>query len=207
MFPSSPLHLPKIKYDSRKWYSYPTRGELLAELVHFDEEPIMRGIMGWLSAWAVGCLVMLATSALADEKAQKIEPDKLPQKIKDAVNARLPGAEVTSAEKEKENGEIVYDLELKHEGRKYEMDIKEDGTIIEIEKEIKNPPEAITKAVKRKYPTATIKEVMEVNKVTGKEEKPIHYEVTIDMDGKKKEVIVSLDGKSVKGEGEEKKEK
>ena len=68
-------------------------------------------------------------------------------------------------------------------------------------------PGAITKAVKRKYPTATIKEVMEVNKVTGKEEKPIHYEVTIETDGKKKEVIVSLDGKSVKEEGEEKKEK
>ena len=167
----------------------------------------MRGIMRWLSACVVGCLVMLSTSALADDKAEKIDPDKLPQKIKDAVKARLPGAEVTSAEKEKENGEIVYDLELKHEGRKYEMDIKEDGTIVEIEKEIKNPPEAVTKAVKRKYPKAAIQEVMEVNKVTGKEEKPMHYEVTIEIDGKKKEIIVSLDGKSVKGEGEEKKEK
>jgi uncharacterized membrane protein YkoI len=167
----------------------------------------MRGIMGWLSVGAVFCLVMLALGAQADEKTGKIEPDKLPQKVKDAVKARLPGAEVTSAEKEKENGEIVYDLELKHEGRKYEMDIKEDGTIIEIEKEIKDVPEAISKAVKRKYPKATIQEVMEVNKVTGKEEKPIHYEVTIDLDGKKKEIIVSLDGKNVKGEGEEKKEK
>ena len=167
----------------------------------------MRGIRRWLSACAVGCLVMLSTSALADDKAEKIDPDKLPQKVKDAVKARLPGAEVTSAEKEKENGEIVYDLELKHEGRKYEMDIKEDGTIVEIEKEIKNPPEAVIKAVKRKYPKAAIQEVMEVNKVTGKEEKPIHYEVTIETDGKKKEVIVSLDGKTVRGEGEEKKEK
>jgi uncharacterized membrane protein YkoI len=167
----------------------------------------MRRIMGWLSASAVICLVMVATSARADEKAEKIEPDKLPQKIKDAVMARFPGGEVTSAEKEKENGEIVYDLALKHEGRKYEMDIKEDGTIVEIEKEVKNVPEAITKAMKRKYPKAAIKEVMEVNKVTGKEEKPIHYEVTIEMAGKKKEVIVSLDGKSVKEEGEEKKEK
>jgi uncharacterized membrane protein YkoI len=166
----------------------------------------MRRIMGWLSASAVVCLVMLAMSARADEKAEKIAPDKLPQKIKDSLNRRFPGAEVTSAEKEKEKGEIVYDLELKHEGRKYEMDIKEDGTIVEIEKEIKNPPEAITKAVKRKYPKATIKEVMEVNKVTGAEEKPIHYEVTVEMDGKKKEVIVSLDGKSVKTEGEEKKD-
>ena len=168
----------------------------------------MRGIMGWLCTSAVIGLLMLATGASADEKAEKIAPDKLPQKIKDALNARFPGAKVTSAEKEKENGEIVYDLELTHEGRKYEMDIKEDGTIIEIEKEIKNPPEAITRAVKRKYPKATIKEVMEVNKVTGKEEKPIHYEVTIETaDKKKKEVVVSLDGKTVKAEGEEKKDK
>ncbi len=144
----------------------------------------MHRIVTWLSVWAVGCLIMMAAGAWADEKAQKIEPDKLPPKIKEAVKARFPGAEV-----------------------KYEMDIKEDGTIVEIEKEVKDVPEAISKAVKKKYPTATIKEVMEVNKVTGKEEKPIHYEVTIEMAGKKKEVIVSLDGKSVKGEGEEKKEK
>ena len=167
----------------------------------------MRGIMGRLIAGAVACLVIVAVSAGADDKAEKIQPDKLPQKIKDAISARFPGAEVTSAEKEKENGEIVYDIELKHEGLHYEMDIKEDGTVVEIEKEIKNPPEAITKAVKRKYPKATIKEVMEVNKVTGKEEKPEKYEVTIEIDGKTKEVIVSLDGKTVSGGGEEKKEK
>ncbi len=169
----------------------------------------MRGMMGWLSLSAVVSLALLATTSLADEKAGKIAPDKLPQKIKDSIKDRFPGAEVTSAEKENEKGKVMYDIELKHEGRKYEMDIKEDGTIVEIEKEIaaKDVPDAITKAVKKKFPTSTIKEVMEVNAVTGKEEKPIHYEVAIETDGKKKEVIVSLDGKMVKGEGEEKKEK
>jgi len=166
----------------------------------------MRGIMGFLNAMAVACLVTMATVALADDKPEKIAPDKLPQKIKDAVQGRFPGAEITSAEKEKEKGEIVFDVELKHEGRKYEMEIKEDGTIAEIEKEIasKDVPEAITIAVKRKFPTAAIKEVMEVNKVTGKEEKPIHYEVTIETDGKAKEVIVSLDGKIAKSDEEKK---
>jgi hypothetical protein len=169
----------------------------------------MRGIIRGVSAIALIGLVTLATAALADEKSEKISPDKLPQKIKDSIKGRFPGAEVTGAEKENEKGKVVFDIELKHEGRKYEMEIEEDGTIVEIEKEVasKDVPEAITKAVKKKYPTSTIKEVMEVNKVTGKEEKPIHYEVVIETDGKKKEVVVSLDGKTVKAEGEEKKDK
>ena len=90
------------------------------------------------------------------------------------------------------------------------MDIHEDGTIMEIEKEIlaKDIPRVVTKGVDAKYPKAAIKEVMEVNKVAGVKETPIHYEVTIVTAAKKKmEVIVSLDGKTVKTEAEEEKEK
>jgi len=160
----------------------------------------------WLTVLSVVCFMALAVGLRADDKAEKIAPDKLPKKIMDTVKARLPGAEVTSAEKEKEDGKVVYDLELKHEGRKYEMDILEDGTLVEIEKEIaaKDVPEKVTKAIKEKYPTATVKEVMEVNKVAGKEEKPMHYEVTIETGGKSKEVIVSLDGKLKEEKKEEK---
>jgi uncharacterized membrane protein YkoI len=176
-----------------------------------DQENVMRRLIGWLGASAVVvAMLVLATAARADDKAQKIAPDKLPQKIKNAINGRFPGAEVTSAEKEVENNQVVYDIELKHKGRKYEMDIKEDGTILEIEKEVatKDVPAALPKAVQARFPKATIKEVMEVNKVEGKKETPQHYEVTIETaDKKKMEVIVSLDGKSVKTEAELKKEK
>ena len=160
----------------------------------------------WLTVVLAVCFLAMVASLRADDKAEKIPPDKLPKKIMDTVRARLPGAEVTSAEKEKEDGKVVYDLELKHEGRKYEMDILEDGTLVEIEKEIaaKDVPEKVTKAIKEKYPTAIVKEVMEVNKVTGKEEKPMHYEVTIETGGKSKEVIVSLDGKLKEEKKEEK---
>src|SRR5262245_36105167 len=99
-----------------------------------NKECVMRGFKGWMTGIAVVCLVALVASIRAEDKAEKIAPDKLPKKIKDAIQGRFPGAEVTSAEKEKEKGEIVFDIELKHEGRKYEMDIKEDGTIAEIEK-------------------------------------------------------------------------
>ena len=83
------------------------------------------------------------------------------------------------------------------------MDIKSDGTILEIEKQIdaKSLPAAVAAAVKSKYPDSTVKEVMEVNKVTGTKETLDHYEVTIvKADKKLLEVVASLDGKTVKEE-------
>ena len=171
------------------------------------KENAMQRIRVWLGASAlVAGMAVLTTTARADE-AKKVSPKDIPVKIMDTVKARLPGAEVASAEKETENGNVVFDLELKDGGRKYEMDIKEDGTLIEIEKQIrdKDVPAAVTRAVKAKYPDANIKEVMEVNTVKGKQETPDHYEVVIAAaGGKDKEVVVSLDGKSVKEEAEEK---
>jgi uncharacterized membrane protein YkoI len=152
------------------------------------------------------CLGACTTTQAADE-ARKLQKGEIPGKIMAAINDRFPGADVTSAEKENEDGKIVYDIELKHEGRKYEMDIHDDGTIVEIEKQIKDAPAAVTKAVRTKYPGATVKEVMEVNKVDGKKETPDHYEVVIATDGgKEKEVIVALDGSSAREEAEEKKD-
>jgi uncharacterized membrane protein YkoI len=172
----------------------------------------MRFVKGWLGLSAVAGLVVLAVAVRsADEKkrAEKIAPDKLPKAVVDTINARLPGAEITSAEKETEDGKVVYDIELKHKGRKYEMDVLEDGTPIEIEKEVplKDVPAAAARALKEKYPDATVQAVMEVNKVKGRTETPDHYEVTLKVGGKEREVLVSLDGKSVKTEAEAKKEK
>jgi uncharacterized membrane protein YkoI len=142
-----------------------------------------------------------------DKKEEKITPDKLPKKVMDAVKARFPAAEFTSITKETADGKVVYDIELKEKGRKYEMDIQEDGTVLEVEKEVavKDLPEAVTKALKAKFPKATIKEVMEVNLVKDNKEKPDHYEVILETEDKKTmEVEVSMDGKTIKGGGDEK---
>jgi len=175
------------------------------------QETAMRAILGLAGIVVVAGFVALpAVAGTDDKKAEKLALDKIPKKIMHAIKNRFPNAEIKSAEKETEDGKVVYDIELKHEGRKYEMDIQEDGTIVEIEKEIKlkDLPEAVSKAIKAKYPDAKIEEIMEVNKVKGKEEKPVHYEVVLEMKDKKKmEVIVSLDGKTIKPEKEEKDKK
>ena len=73
---------------------------------------------------------------------------------------------------------------------------------------MKELPGAVSKALRARFPRATIQVIMEVNKVKGKKETPLHYEVTlVTADKKTQEVIVSLDGKSLKREDEEKKGK
>jgi uncharacterized membrane protein YkoI len=166
---------------------------------------MMRKIIGMLGVGAVAAVV-LVVAARAEDKAKKVPLDKVPKAIMDAIQGRFPGGRVSSVEKEIEDGKVVYDVELKHQGRHYEMDIHEDGTIVEIEKEIalKDAPEALAQTVQAKYPKATIKEVMEVNSVKDKKETPIHYEVTVETsDKKERELIVSLDGKSIRKEEKE----
>ena len=58
------------------------------------------------------------------------------KKVMDAVKARFPEAKLTKASKEKAGGDVIYDIELTVKGRKHEMDIKEDGTVLEVENEV-----------------------------------------------------------------------
>jgi uncharacterized membrane protein YkoI len=122
-----------------------------------------------------------------------------------AIKARFPGAKIDKASKETTGSKVVYDIELTLKGRKYEMDILEDGTVLEVEKQVdfKDLPEAVRKGLKAKFPRAKFKVIMEVNLVKDKKEKPDHYEVTLETADKKEiEVTISLDGKTIKGGGD-----
>ena len=129
----------------------------------------------------------------------KIKPSELPKAVSKALEVRFPGLEITSAAKETENGQIVYDIELTHTGRKFESDIKEDGTILEVEKELaeKSWPKPLASSVAAKYPKGKITIVMEVNLVRETKELPDHLEVTVQTaDKQEKELLFKLDGKA-----------
>jgi hypothetical protein len=153
-----------------------------------------------------GLALIISPALSGGTKEEKIKLDQLPKKVLEAVKSWFPEPEFTSLTKETTDGKVVYDLEFKYKGRKYEMDIKEDGTVLEIEKEVapKDLPKAVTQALKDKHPKAKIKEAMEVNLVNGKNLKLDHYEIILETDaGKSMEVTVSPDGKKVGG-GEKK---
>jgi hypothetical protein len=120
--------------------------------------------------------------------------------VRDAIEGRFPGAKVSTTERETVTGKVNFEVNLTHKDRKYEMHIQEDGAITAIEKEInlKDVPEEVLKAVKDKYPDATIQGAMQVDKVNGKNETPDHYLIAVMIGDKKMEITVSLDGKVVK---------
>jgi uncharacterized membrane protein YkoI len=157
--------------------------------------------MAFRVAFAVTIVAAIAGS-LAQGSEVKIKADDLPKTVTAALHSRFPGLTIVSAAKETDAaGKIVFDVELKQKDRKYETDIKEDGGILEVEKEIasKNWSKDLRHTIAAKYPNSKITEVMEVDKVVGTAEVPDHLEITAETpDEKSIEVLTSLDGKSVR---------
>jgi uncharacterized membrane protein YkoI len=149
----------------------------------------------WLGSVVAGLLLVAVTNVWADE--EKIDPSKLPEKVVAAVKEKFPDGKIVRASKEKEGGETIYEVALKDKDQNVSMDVKEDGTIVEIEKEIKvkDLPEAVTKGLEEKYPKAKFKKAEEVIK----KDKLEYYEVIVVTEDKKQfEVQVNAEGKVLK---------
>ncbi len=137
----------------------------------------------------------------------ELESDEIPKVVMDALKAKFPKAEIHKWTKEKEGNIVVYDIEFKQEGRKFEADIKEDGMIHNWEKEIavKDLPDAVKKAVQEKHPKFTPQEIMEITAVKDGKDELEGYEIVLETADKKEvEVTVAPDGKILEDSGEKK---
>lgn len=68
-----------------------------------------------------------------DDVSEEIPLSDVPQHVKDAAIAAVPGLVLEEAEREHENGALVYEVEGKADGIEYEVEVNEDGTVLEIE--------------------------------------------------------------------------
>ena len=155
------------------------------------------------------CAVLgLVLTASAQDKKEVADLDKIPKAVMDGLKAKFPKPVITKWTKETEAGKVVYDIEFTQDGRKCEADIFEDGTIHNFEKaiEAKDLPKAVTDAVEKKYPKATMKTIMEITEIKDKKEMLDGYEIElVTADKKDVEVTVAPDGK-IKEDSTEKKE-
>jgi uncharacterized membrane protein YkoI len=153
----------------------------------------------------VGCKQQAENANAQSTVKDDLKLDEIPQVVMHTLKAKFPEAEINKWTKEKEGDIVIYDIEFKQQDRKFEADIREDGTIHNWEKEITatNLPEAIKKAVEEKYPNSNLKEIMEITAVKDGQDALEGYEVVLETADKKEvEVTVAPDGKIVEDSGE-----
>jgi len=175
--------------------------------IEFDphiQEYMMQRLRGWLLAGLVlGTLAGLMARA-DEEKEEKVPLDKVPKAVLDVVKAKFKDAKLVSAEKEKHNDKVVYEINLKVKDQTIEVSATADGKIVSIEKTIavKDLPKPVAETLERKYPRATIKIVEEVL-----EGEKVSYEVLlVTADKKTLEVVFDPKGKVLEEEKKDKKE-
>lgn len=69
-----------------------------------------------------------------DDWEEEIPLDEVPEAVMAAALRALPGAVFEEAERELERGRLVYELEGTHEGERVEIELTEDGEVLEIER-------------------------------------------------------------------------
>jgi uncharacterized membrane protein YkoI len=169
-----------------------------------QEHPMRRRLPGWL-AMCVLVIVLASMAARADDdKEEKVPLDKVPKAVLKAVKAKFRGAELISAQTEKEDGKTLYEINLKDKGHTVDVSLTPDGKIVSIEKTIdaKDLPRRVTETINNKYPKADYKRVEEITE-GGK----TSYEVLLVAANKKKiEMVLDRDGKIIKEEAKDKKD-
>jgi uncharacterized membrane protein YkoI len=70
-----------------------------------------------------------------DEFEEDVALDDLPQLVRDAVLAAVPGLQLTSAEIEIEAGKTAYCVHGTLDGESMEVEVAPDGTVLEIERD------------------------------------------------------------------------
>ena len=156
----------------------------------------------FLSGLAGLAVAVIALTAFVRAGEEKIDLDKVPKPVMEAVKAKFPDAKLTGASKETEGDKTVYEVAFTFKDHKYEVECTPEGKFIAIDKQIeaKDLPKAVAKTLEEKFPKATYNIIEEVTK----DDKIAEYEVELTTADKKGiEVVLDPAGKVLK---EEKKE-
>ncbi len=153
-------------------------------------------------------LVMAAVAALVlvgpSWAGEKVELNKLPKPVAEAVAKRFPKAEAKSASRDGEGDKATYEVTLKENGKNIDVSLTAAGAITQIEQEVafKDLPKGVAETFEKKYPKATYKIIEAViNVKEGKEVLEYYEAVLTTADKKTFEAEVLPDGK-FKGEKE-----
>jgi hypothetical protein len=145
------------------------------------------------SNFVIVAALSLATIAAAQEK--KIQRADLPPAVEKTVAAQSAGATIKGFSSEKEKGQTYYEAEMTVSGHSKDILIDANGGIAEIEEQVAvdSLPAAVKDGLQAKAGSGKI---LKVESLT-KHDELVAYEAVVQTAGKKKEIQVGPDGKSL----------
>jgi uncharacterized membrane protein YkoI len=164
---------------------------------------MLRPVRGWLALSVFVYMLSGMAVGAEDNKEGKVSLDKVPKAVLKAVKDKFKGAELVSAQTEKEDGKLIYEIIIKDKGQNVEVSVTPEGKILSSERTIaaKDLPRPVQEAINKKYPQAEYKRIEELT-----EEDKLNYEVLlVTADKKTIEVVLDREGKILKEEKQEKK--
>ncbi len=100
----------------------------------------------------LAALLPLSVPAFAETEIAMVD---VPEKVLDTAIATAPGVDFTKVSTETENGVTIYEFEAKGpDGKHIEIDVREDGSLEEIEMEtsLEETPDAVRNALEASQP-------------------------------------------------------
>ena len=95
-------------------------------------------ILNVIVAVAVLGLAGCETLEELTEREEEVPLSEVPAPALKAAQAAVDGIVLTEAEIDKEDGQVVYDIEGKANGKEYEIEVTADGKVLEVEEEGKD---------------------------------------------------------------------
>lgn len=136
------------------------------------------------TALVVIAVVAMTFSALAQER--KITQKDVPAAVIAAFKSAYPSATIKGYAREKEKGQVFYEIESKEGDTGRDVLYKPDGSLAEIEETVglSDLPAAAQKVIQSKYPGATVSKAEKTTEKSAQGDK-IGYEVIL-RQGKKR---------------------
>jgi flagellar hook assembly protein FlgD len=104
---------------------------------------LVLGLAVGVVCWAFGPSVINAIGKEAKVKVADL-PDAVKATLNGFIEKEAPGAKIEKIEKQVEDGKVIYDIELEAGDKDIELEIAEDGTLLEKEVAVDDEDEGMS---------------------------------------------------------------
>jgi hypothetical protein len=149
---------------------------------------------GYFVLWVAGTLLLVLTaSAIGREK--KVKKSELPAAVQKAAQEQSEGATIRGYTTEVENGEQKYEVETTFHGHSRDVTFSPEGKVLEIEQQmlLADLPPEVRDGLRVKAGGGTITRIESLTK----DGKLVAYEAQVSTGGKRSEIQIGPDGKTL----------